>query len=147
MAIKNLLTKHKIFIFEWMKEPTCVISAMRRAGYKDKESKLENKAHEILNHPDALSITGKFLNSKEVKEQVKLTVQKVLEDLQIAKDYATEVYYDAQGNKRRELGIFVKATELQGKHLKMFADRVSIEVDGHAELVGLIKKRMGQHDG
>lgn len=143
MAIKNLLTKHKLFIFEWMKEPSCVVSAMRRAGYKDKEFKLEQKAHEILNHPDSLAITGRYLNDAEVKREVKLTVQKVLDDLELAKDYSLEPYFDAQGNKRRELSVFVKATELQGKHLKMFADRVSVEVDGHAELVELIKKRTG----
>lgn len=140
--VKNLLVKHKIFIFEWMKEPTCLVSAMRRAGYSGNPDYLERKAHEILNHKDALAITSKFLNSEEVKQQVKISIQSVLEDLQLAKQYSLEVFYDAQGNQRRELTSFLRAVELQGKHLKMFADRVSVEVDGHAELVGLIRKRM-----
>jgi len=140
--VKNLLVKHKIFIFEWMKEPTCLPSAMRRAGYIGDNTSLERRAHEILNHPDALAITSRFLNSDEVKEQVKISIQSVLEDLQLAKKYSLETYYDAQGNKRRELNSYIKAVELQGRHLKMFADRVSIELDGHAELVGLVRKRM-----
>jgi len=145
--IKNLLTKHKIFIFEWLKEPSCVISAMKRAGYKGPNNNLEKKGHEILSHPDAQSITGKILNDKEIKEQVKLTIQKVLDDLEVAKKYSLQPYHDAQGNQRRELGVFVRATELQGKHLKMFADKVTVEVDGHAALVELVKKRLGENDG
>ena len=145
--MKNLIQKHKIFIFEWMKEPSCLVSAMRRAGYKGQEGTLQDKAQDILNHPDALPITGRFLNDESIKEQVKLTVQKILDDLEIAKDYALDPYRDAQGNDRRELGVFVKATELQGRHLKMFADRVTLELDGHAELFKLIGKRMGEHDG
>ncbi len=57
-----------------------------------------------------------------------VSIKTVLDDIGIIKELARVPYYDAQGNKRYELGALLKAAELEGKYLKMFSDKIDIDV-------------------
>ena len=57
-----------------------------------------------------------------------VSIKTVLDDIGIIKELARVPYYDAQGNMRHELGALLKAAELEGKYLKMFSDKIDIEL-------------------
>lgn len=112
--------------------------AAEEAGYKGDYKTLSTRAHDLLKKDEIKEfIAG---HAQEACEETKLTVEKVLEDLEWAKETA-KLGYPTKEGLRIDLPAFIKATELQGKYLKMWVDKVEIEASGHMKLMEVIKKR------
>jgi hypothetical protein len=104
--------------------------AARRAGYAGSDNTLANVASENLRKPYLRAAIDKRL--EKALSGADVTVEAVLREL------------DALGAKASEAGQYgaaIRASELKGKYLKMFTDRIehvqSIEDMGTDELVRL----------
>lgn len=111
--------------------------AARRAGYKGGERQLATIASQNL---------VKLNVAKAVKEATaialsgaEITIEKVLRDIEVARTKAIEA-----GDTRTAL----KGSELEGKYLKMFTDRIehvqTIEEIDDDDLVGLVSEIFSQ---
>lgn len=94
-----------------------------KAGFSDKVALTSPSS--ILGREDVRSRLGE-LSAPIVEGGV--SIKTVLDDIGVIKELARVPYYDAQGNKRHELGALLKAAELEGKYLKMFSDKIDIEL-------------------
>lgn len=95
-------------------------AAAVRAGYSKKTSC--QKAYELLNKPDVREEIQKEM--KNMAEKIGLSVETVLTDIDIIKKDAM-----ALNDKNRIIDrkAALKACELEGRHLKMFTDRLDIQ--------------------
>jgi len=120
----ELTIKQALFVEEYVRNGMNGGEAAAAAGYNGNKATLYNQARKLLQKKvvrDALAeLTRKSMESANI------TVEKILADLELAKSEAMIPKADANGNMKRELGSFLKATELQGKYLKMFSDKVEI---------------------
>lgn len=113
--------------------------AARRAGYKGNENTLSTVAAENLRKPKIRKEIDRRMASMTSKVQV--TIEKVLVDLEITRVRAlTDGNYSAA----------VKCSELQGKYLKMFSDRIehvqTLEEVSTDELLRLIQNILESGD-
>lgn len=115
-----------------------VSDAAEEAGYSGTRLARAKHGHRILQRDDVKEFLAGM--SKAACEETQLTVEKVLTDLEWAKDTAKQGYPTKEG-VRIDLSAFIKATELQGKYLKMWVDKVELTGDGHGELMKIIKER------
>ena len=131
----------KAFCEEYLKNGGVGIDAAKAAGYKGSYDTLKQRASFLLKKDEIKEfIAG---HAEEACKETQLTVQKVLDDLEYAKEEAMKGYPTKEGT-RKDLSAFIKATELQGKYLKMWIDRVDVSVSGHAELMKIIEDRNGE---
>ncbi len=114
--------------------------AARRAGYKGNATTLAAMAYENIRKPHIAAHIEKL--RAEALSGASITVEKVLRDLEVtrAKALADGQYTAAKG-----------CSELQGKYLKMFTDRVehvqAVEDVSDEELAQLIQELMLQAGG
>lgn len=103
-------------------------AAARRAGYAPHTA--NRIASEILSKPDIRAEIDCLL--AEITEQNKLNVKKVLEDLETTRIKAFE---DGR------LSAALRASELQGKYLNMFTDKIQKENEFNITVVTGIPER------
>lgn len=114
------------------------VKAIESAGYTVKNKSAY--AHKLLSNDHVKDYLAK--KAERASEESDLTIQRVLGDLELAKTIALGKKDPDTGEYRNaDLNPFLKATEMQGKYLKMFTDKIEVEIDSHAELVQLIKAR------
>ena len=109
--------KQKRFVEEYLIDNNATQAAIR-AGYSARtatksSSKLMAKA-DIRNAIDARLV--------RISEKIDISVAKVLEDIERVRGKA---------EADDELTTALRASELQGKHLKMFTDKIQQETDMH----------------
>jgi phage terminase small subunit len=115
--------------------------AARRAGYKGNDVTLGRVGNENVKKPLIAAEIAKL--EKQILKDADVTIEKVLRDLENER-------LDAM--KAGQYGAAVRCSELQGKYLKMFVDRIehvqTIEDVSDAELVRLLLEivEVGQID-
>ena len=135
----NLTLKQQKFLDEYHKTRNDQRS-LQAAGYILSASQARDYANQILSLPDA----QEYLRMKKDDEVIEavITVEGVIRDLEKAKDLAINAErFDKHGNRVLDLSSYIRATELEGKYLKMFTDKIEMDVDGHAELVDYIARK------
>jgi hypothetical protein len=120
----ELTIKQALFVEEYVRNGMNGAEAAQVAGYNGNRATLYNQARKLLQKPMVRKALKEL--TRKSMEAAEITVEKILADLELAKSEAMIPKMDAQGNMKRELGSFLKATELQGKYLKMFSDKVEI---------------------
>lgn len=112
--------------------------AAEEAGYKGTYGNMCTRAHELIRKDEIIEYLS--AHAKEACEETQLTVQKVLTDLEWAKETAKLGYLTKEGI-RIDLTSFLKACDMQGKYLKMWVEKIELTGDGHSALMEIIKKR------
>lgn len=130
--------KMEAFCKAYLKNGGNGVKAAEEAGYKGSYHVLGHRSYELLKKDEIKEYLAG--HAKEACEETQLTVQKVLLDLEWAKETA-KLGYPTKEGLRVDLTAFIKATELQGKYLKMWVEKVELTGDGHQALMEIIKKR------
>lgn len=101
-------------------------------------------AHKLLQKDQIRDFLAK--KAEVASEKADLSIEKVLSDLELAKEIALGKKDEDTGEYlKADLNPYLKATEMQGKYLKMFTDKVEVSIDSHTELMKLIKERANGH--
>lgn len=112
-----------------------IVAAAKSAGYSARTSLHAEKTlmqmPPIKKRIDALTPDLERDLDFLLHDKPGVSVDTVLNDLKTAKRYAQEIYYDAQGNQRRSIGEFIKCVELEGKYLKMFNDKIEVNLQNN----------------
>jgi phage terminase small subunit len=107
--------------------------AARRANYKGNDATLARVAYENLRKPLIIAELAKY--EKELLKNAEVTIEKVLHDLE---DQRTKALGAGQ------YAPAVRCSELQGKYLKMFVDKIehvqTIEDVSNEELARLLRE-------
>ena len=114
----KLTDRQKMFCKEYIVDLNAK-QACIRAGYSEKTAK--QIGSENLSKPYLQEEIARLMKSRE--ERVKLTADKVLEDIERVRTLA-------EGSE--QYNVSLKASELQGKHLAMFTDKQ--QINGQIEL-------------
>ena len=114
----KLTERQKMFCKEYIVDLNAT-QACIRAGYSEKTAK--QIGSENLSKPYLQDEIARLMKSRE--ERVKLTADKVLEDIERVRTLA-------EGSE--QYSVSLKASELQGKHLAMFTDKQ--QINGQIEL-------------
>jgi len=114
----KLTERQKMFCKEYIIDLNAT-QACIRAGYSEKTAK--QIGSENLSKPYLQEEIARLMKSRE--ERVKLTADKVLEDIERVRTLA-------EGSE--QYSVSLKASELQGKHLAMFTDKQ--QINGQIEL-------------
>lgn len=141
-GLKPLTTKQEAFV-RWYMSAECsqnATQAARLAGYKSKNAaSLRVMAHKLLKNPSVKAAIQAKLD--EATAGANVTIEKVLIDLERQRQAAEE-----NGN----FSAAIKASELQGKHLKMFTERIehveTLDDVSDEQLVNLIREISQQVD-
>jgi phage terminase small subunit len=118
-AVNWLTDKQARFVEEYLIDLNATQAAIR-AGYSEKTAGaigIENLAKPIIQQVLSLSMTAR-------SERVKITADKVLDDIELIKQDAMQ----DQGGQMINHPSALRACELQGRHLQMFVDKVEVEV-------------------
>jgi len=115
--------------------------ACKEAGYKGNDNTLAVRANALLKNDEIKEFLAG--HAQKACEETQLTVEKVLVDLEWAKETA-KLGYPTKEGLRVDLTSYIKATELQGKYLKMWVDKIEVNANGHLEIMKIIKERNGE---
>lgn len=121
---KDLTIKQALFVEEYARNGMNGGEAAAVAGYNGNKATLYNQARKLLQNRNVRDALANI--TRESMDNAQVTIEKILSDLELAKSEAMIPKWDANGNQKRDLSAFLKATELQGKYLKMFSDKVEI---------------------
>lgn len=113
MAI--ISNKQKIFVREYLVDLNATAAA-GRAGYKD-----PNHGRHLLAKTHVAAEIQKAMDIRA--EKIGLTAEKVLEDIKLIKQDAMSKDDELRMVDR---SAALRACELEGKHLKMFTDKVEV---------------------
>lgn len=116
----KLTVKQELFLNNYLIDFNATAAAVR-AGYSPKTA--QEQSSRLLKHP-AVSVAVDIAKAKAV-EKVEVTVDKVLRDLEQARTAALDA---------GQFSPAVRASELQGKYLKMFFDGHQVEPTGLAAM-------------
>lgn len=130
--------KMEAFCKAYLKNGGHGVKSAEEAGYQGSYHILGSRASELLKKNEIKEYLAG--HAKKACEETQLTVEKILMDLEWAKESAKLGYGTAHGC-RTDLQAFIKATELQGKYLKMWVDKIELTADGHLKLMEVIKQR------
>lgn len=111
----KLTDRQKMFCKEYIVDLNATQASIR-AGYSEKTAR--QMGSENLSKPYIQDEIASLI--KEREERVKLTADKVLEDIERVRTLA-------EGSE--QYSVSLKASELQGKHLAMFTDKQQINAD------------------
>jgi len=115
----GLTLKQRAFVTHFLADPKrCATDAAIKAGYSEANAD-SIASHDLLPHPAVKKAIQKAIDRGN--RRIELSSDKVLRDLESAREGAMEA---------KQYAPAVRASELQGKHLRMFADRV--EHEGHS---------------
>ena len=112
----TLTARQELFVNHYLIDFNATAAAIR-AGYSKKTA--QEQGSRLLNHP-AVAAAVDAARTKAV-EKAEITVQKVLSDLEDMRKGALEC---------KQFSPAVRASELQGKYLKMFFDGHAVEATG-----------------
>jgi len=134
---KPLTAKQAAFIREYLIDLNATQAAIR-AGYSAKTA--QEQSSRLLSNAIIRENVQKAMDERS--ETVGLTAADVLRDINAVKADAMRKTYDKDGNEvMANHTAALKALELQGKHLKMFTDKVELLGDKNNPLqVQLIKR-------
>ena len=118
-SLKN--KKHERFCREYVIDHNGTQAAIR-SGYSLKGA--EVRGSELLRNRKVSDRLGEL--EAKVADKLELTVEKVLKDIEELRDAAKE---------DKQFAPALKASELQGKHLKMFTDKHEITSDNIVTIV------------
>jgi phage terminase small subunit len=118
--VKELTPKQAAFVREYLIDLNATQAAIR-AGYSAKTA--NEQGSRLLTNVSVHSLIQKSMNERA--ETVGLTAADVLRDINAVKADAMRKTYDKDGNEvMANHTAALKALELQGKHLKMFTDKL-----------------------
>lgn len=118
--MKELTAKQAAFVKEYLIDLNATQAAIR-AGYSAKTA--EQQGYQLIQKTSVKEKIQKSMNERS--ETVGLTAADVLRDINAVKADAMRKTYDKEGNEvMANHTAALKALELQGKHLKMFTDKV-----------------------
>ena len=118
--MKELTPKQAAFVREYLIDLNATQAAIR-AGYSS--NRADAMGHENLRKPVIAAAVQAAMDARSLK--VELTAADVLRDINAVKADAMRKTYDKDGNEvMANHTAALKALELQGKHLKMFTDKV-----------------------
>ena len=129
------------FCHEYLRNGGHGQKAAEAAGYQGDYHTLGTRAHCLLKQDEIKEFMAG--HAKAACEETQLTIQKVLADLEWAKDTA-KLGYPTKEGLRIDLTSYIKSTELQGKYLKMWVEKIELGGDGHAAIMKIIKERNGE---
>lgn len=112
MSSKDLTPKQAAFAREYLVDLNATQAAIR-AGYAPRSAEMTGSR--LLRNDKVAAAVQKAMDARS--QRTELTADKVLRDIEEVRAIARE-----QG----ELNIALKASELQGKHLKLFTDKVDV---------------------
>lgn len=124
MAYPSRITwtdKQKRFVDEYIKDSNGTQAAIR-AGFAPRAA--SRTASDLLKNPDVRAAVDARMN--KIAEKVDITAEKVLKDIEDIRTSASTA---------NDYGAALRASELQGKYLKMFTDKVQQEMDMHITVV------------
>jgi phage terminase small subunit len=135
--MRELTPKQAAFVREYLIDLNATQAAIR-AGYSANTA--NEQGSRLLTNVSVHSLIQKAMNERA--ETVGLTAADVLRDINAVKADAMRKTYDKDGNEvMANHTAALKALELQGKHLKMFTDKVELLGDKNNPLqVQLIKR-------
>lgn len=134
---KPLTAKQAAFIREYLIDLNATQAAIR-AGYSAKTA--QEQSSRLLSNAIIRENVQKAMDERS--ETVGLTAADVLRDINAVKADAMRKTYDKDGNEvMANHTAALKALELQGKHLKMFTDKIETTgANGGPLQVQLIKR-------
>lgn len=126
--IKKLTAKQEAFCREYLIDLNGTQAAIR-AGYSSKRA--DAIGYENLRKPEIAAAIQKAMTDRA--ERVQRSADDVLKDIQRVKESCMAEAFDQQGNAvMADPKAALKALELEGRHLKMFTDKIE-----HSGKVGL----------
>ncbi|CAB4127526.1 XtmA Phage terminase, small subunit [uncultured Caudovirales phage] len=118
--MKDLTAKQAAFVKEYLIDLNATQAAIR-AGYSAKTA--QEQSSRLLSNAIIRENVQKAMDERS--ETVGLTAADVLRDINAVKADAMRKTYDKEGNEvMANHTAALKALELQGKHLKMFTDKI-----------------------
>lgn len=125
---EKLTPKQYAFVREYLIDLNATQAAIR-AGYAPKRAYA--MGHENLKKPEIASAIQSAMDDRA--KRLDRTADDVLKDIQTVKAACMGEAFDAQGNRVMvDAKAALKALELEGRHLKMFTDKIE-----HSGKVGL----------
>ena len=121
---KKLSQKQQAFVREYLVDLNASAAA-RRAGYKTRSDSI---AAQNMVKPVIQAAIQAEMDKRA--ERTKITADQVLKDIQAVKADAMQ---DRDG-EMVDRPAALKACELQGKHLKMFTDKVDLNMSGEVDI-------------
>ena len=141
--LANLTDKQKRFVLAYCSDSFLfnATAAAKSAGYEaNSPHAFEQIGYKNLRTPKVHTAIAKVFN--EVYATANLSIEKVLMDLEMTR---------VQSMRRGLYSVAVKCSELHGKYLKMFVDRVehvrTVDDATEEELVRLLGDLVGKLDG
>ncbi len=118
--MRKITGKQQRFVEEYLIDLNATQAAIR-AGYSAKRADVIG--YENLRKPVIKQAIDREQEARSKRTQI--TQDKVLTDIELIKADAMKTKFDADGNEvMNNHGAALKACELQGRHLKMFTDKV-----------------------
>jgi len=134
---RPLTPKQEAFCREYLIDLNASQAAVR-AGYKGDPNTVGPR---LLAYVGVRSLIQKLMTERA--ERVQRTADDVLKDIHKVKDACMAEAFDQQGNAGMvDPKAALKALELEGRHLKMFTDKVEVEVrDSLAERLERVRAK------
>lgn len=131
---RPLTPKQSAFVREYLVDLNATQAAIR-AGYS--KHRADAIGYENLRKPEMAAAIQAAMNTRA--QEVEITATAVMRDIDLVKADAMRQIYDRDGNETMaNHAAALKALELQGRHLKLFTDK--IEVDVGADLATRMKE-------
>ena len=131
MKSTKLTPKQEAFVREYLIDLNATQAAMR-AGYSPKTA--QEQSSRLLSK--AMVVKAVQTGMDKRADKLSLTAEDVLRDINLVKEDAMSRIADREGNMNMaNHAAALKALELQGRHLKLFTDRVETNVKGTLKIV------------
>lgn len=128
MSHDALTPKQQLFAQEYLVDLNAC-AAYKRAGYIATGKSLEANASRLLGKDKVAAYVRELMAERESK--VKRNAESVLLDILAVKQDAVQIVTDKDGNRvMADRAAALKALELEGRHYKMFTDKVDTNHSG-----------------